>query len=34
LAVERVAGALRKRDRLTQADVDHVIAHGQRGLGR
>jgi hypothetical protein len=34
LAVERVAGALRKRDRHTEAEVDHVIAHGQRGWRR
>ncbi|HEY2531224.1 MAG TPA: hypothetical protein VGJ20_25390 [Xanthobacteraceae bacterium] len=30
-AVVRVAGALRKCDRLTQAELDRVIAHGQRG---
>lgn len=33
-AIERVAGALRKCDRLSQADLDHVIAHGQRGRHR
>lgn len=32
LAVERAAGAQRKRDQLTQADLDHVIAQGQRGF--
>jgi hypothetical protein len=30
LAVVRVAGALAKRDRLTQAELDHVIANVQR----
>jgi hypothetical protein len=30
LAVVRVAGVLAKRDRLTQAELDHVIANGQR----
>jgi hypothetical protein len=30
LAVVRVAGVLTKCDRLTQAELDHVIANGQR----
>jgi hypothetical protein len=30
-AVVRVAGVLGKRDRLTQEELDHIIAHGQRG---
>jgi hypothetical protein len=29
-SVERIAGALRKRNQLTQAELDHIIAHGQR----
>jgi hypothetical protein len=29
-AVERVAGALRKCDQLTEAELDHIIAHGQQ----
>lgn len=27
----RVADVFRKRDRLTRAKLDHIIAHGQRG---
>jgi hypothetical protein len=34
LAVVRVADALRKCDRLTQAELDHVIAHGLKSLDR
>jgi hypothetical protein len=30
LAVERVAGASRKGDQLTQAQLDHVMVYGQR----
>ena len=28
LTVKRVVGAFRKRDQLTQAELDQVIAHG------
>jgi hypothetical protein len=29
----RVAGALQKRDHLTQAELDRIIANSQRGAG-